>query len=182
MKHRIIFLAICLLGAVAAQASEELVIASTERLAATELAGYLGRLYPQERFVTAERLPAPGKAILVGSDAAVRAMIADAKLTTPQSFAVHVVQREGRDIGVIAGADPRGTLYGVYALLERLGCGFYLSGDALSPPRTERFSFDEWSLASAPLVGDRLVFNWHNFLSGCSTWDHGQSRALSRRP
>ncbi|MHC4687123.1 MAG: hypothetical protein ACYTEW_22865, partial [Planctomycetota bacterium] len=26
-------------------------------------------------------------------------------------------------------------------------------------------------LSDAPLVQDRIVFNWHNFLSGCSTWN-----------
>lgn len=28
-----------------------------------------------------------------------------------------------------------------------------------------------WSFADRPLVPDRIVFNWHNFLSGCSTWN-----------
>ena len=107
------------------------------RLSAQELAGYLQKIYPRERFVIAEQLPESGRGILVGS----------------------------------VGADSRGVAYGVYGLLEKLGCGFYLSYDAISPPRREPFSLDGWQLADRPLVHDRLVFNWHNFLSGCSTWN-----------
>ena len=75
-----------------------------------------------------------------------------------------------RELGIIAGADVRGVAFGVYALLEKLGCGFYLSYDAFPPPQSAAFSFAGWQLAAQPLVRDRLVFDWHNFLSGCSTW------------
>ena len=27
------------------------------------------------------------------------------------------------------------------------------------------------AFADKPLVNERIVFNWHNFLSGCSTWN-----------
>ena len=37
--------------------------------------------------------------------------------------------------------------------------------------KAEPFSFSDWQLADKPLVRDRLVFDWHNFLSGCSTWN-----------
>ena len=88
-------------------------------------------------------------------------------LKTPESF---VITNRG-STAVIAGADPRGVLFGVYGLLEKLGFGFYLSYTANPPARTGPFSFDGWELADRPLVATRLVFNWHNFLSGCSTWD-----------
>ena len=104
-----------------------------QRLAVEELASCLGRMYPQTRFVTAGKLPASGKAILVGSDASVRSMIPDADVSTPESYAVRSVRRGNQQLGIIAGADTRGVVYGVYALLEKLGCGFYLSGDALPP-------------------------------------------------
>lgn len=88
-------------------------------------------------------------------------------LKTPESFAI----ASRASTAVIAGADPRGVLFGVYALLEKLGFGFYLSYTAYPPARTGPFSFAGWELADRPLVATRLVFNWHNFLSGCSTWD-----------
>jgi hypothetical protein len=136
--------------------------AVAERTAAQELSERLERLYPRDRFPVADAPPAEGPAILLGSSYA-----AKYKLTVAGSFAVTT---DGR-FGVVAGADPPGTLYGVYALLERLGWGFYLSYEAAPPPRREAFSFAGWELASAPLVRDRVVFNWHNFLSSATTWD-----------
>ncbi|MBI5397196.1 MAG: hypothetical protein HZA91_18010, partial [Verrucomicrobia bacterium] len=145
-----------------------------ERFAAGELAGCLGRLYPQTKFVAATRRPASGAAIVVGSagsDATLRELAGGADLSKPESFVVRTVRRDGREIGVIAGADARGVMFGVYALLEKLGCGFYLSCDALPVARTGPFSFTGWELCDTPLVADRVVFDWHNFLSGCSTWN-----------
>jgi hypothetical protein len=145
-----------------------------ERLAAQDLARILHQLYPGDQFVLAEALPAAGQCILVGSvaqDAEVWKRVAANKLAVSESYVVSVAHEGGRQLGIIAGADPRGTAYAVYGLLEKLGCGFYLSGDTLPAPRREEFSFAAWELASRPLVGDRLVFDWHNFLSGCSTWN-----------
>jgi hypothetical protein len=173
----IILITLCLVLTADAKPADTVVIVASdkmnpvEQLAAEELAGYLSRIYPQTRFVKARNVPASGRAVLLGSDAAVRAMIADADLSLPDSYAVRNVRRDDRQLGIIVGADARGTVYGVYALLERLGCGFYLSYDAVPPARTEPFSFDGWSLSNEPLVRDRIVFDWHNFLSGCSTWN-----------
>ena len=43
-------------------------------------------------------------------------------------------------------------------------------------PRSAPFVFEDWDVSDYPLVPTRLVFNWHNFLSGCSTWDLEQWR------
>lgn len=138
-----------------------------EALAATELARYLGKLYPGDRFRVAANAPGKQISIAVGTprDTPELARFKD-RLGKPESF---VVSAAG-STGYIAGADPRGTLYGVYALLEKLGCGFYLSYDTLPAPRNA-FGFAEWKLADEPLTGDRIVFNWHNFLSSASTWE-----------
>ena len=45
---------------------------------------------------------------------------------------------------------------GVYALLEKLGWGFYLSYDAAPPPRTVPFDFAGWELADTPVFADRV--------------------------
>jgi hypothetical protein len=63
------------------------------------------------------------------------------------------------------------VLHGVYGLLEKLGCGFYLSFETLPKPRKGRADFTSWKLSDAPLSKERIVFNWHNFLTGCSAWD-----------
>ena len=152
-------------------AVETVTIASSETLAATQLASYLGKLHPQTLFVTGAAIPGDATAIVVGSDATVRSLVPGADLSIPESYHVTTVRRNGRELGVIAGADPRGTLAGVHALLQNLGFGFDLTGDELPAPSAEPFGFTAWSLANAPLVGERIVFNWHNFLSGCSTWN-----------
>lgn len=142
-------------------------------LAAEDLTRCLGQLYPREKFVRADTLPGAGLAVLVGTltDPQVRARAGEAPPLAPESYVVRVAGEDQPQVGVVAGADGRGTAYGVYALLEKLGCGFYLSYDAVPPARTEPFSFEGWALADAPLVRERLVFQWHNFLSGCSTWN-----------
>ena len=148
------------------------------RLAAQDLADILGRLYPGDRFSLAATLPGTGRVILLGkaADALVRPWMGGAAPTAPESFVVRVERASGREIGVIAGADARGAAFGVYQLLSRLGCGYYLSGDVLPSPKTAPFDFSGWALENAPIVPTRLVFDWHNFLSGCSTWNRQEWR------
>ena len=143
--------------------------APVERAAAEELAGYLGRIYPEERFALSEQLPASGRAILLGAPATeprLKSLLASLP-TAPESFTVATAG----DVGVIAGADSRGVVYGVYGLLEKLGCGFYLSYETLAPARSGAFSLEGWQLSNRPAAKERLVLNWHNFLSGCSAWN-----------
>ncbi|MCP5067486.1 MAG: hypothetical protein GY946_13055, partial [bacterium] len=73
--------------------------------------------------------------------------------------------------GLIIGADERGVVHGVYALLRKLGYGYSLGGDLEPVPRTGGFTVGDWDLSDRPLVPRRFVFNWHNFLSGCSSWN-----------
>ena len=145
-----------------------------EQLAARTLAQQLGQLYPREKFLRADALPESGRCILLGTAAnapRARACLAAAALTNAEAYVIATLAEGPRRLGLVAGTDARGAAYGVYALLEKLGCGFYLSGDVLPRPRTEPFSFVGWALTNCPLAGDRLVFDWHNFLSGCSTWN-----------
>lgn len=146
---------------------------TNEYLAAQDLKATLGRLYPQDQFILATNLPATGMAILVGtvSEIQARTHLSNDRLKTPEAFTVCTRQIGGLNLGIIEGADSRGVADAIYAILEKLGCGFYLSCDTYPPPRSEPFSFDGWQLADQPLVSDRIVLEWHNFLSGCSTWN-----------
>jgi hypothetical protein len=137
-----------------------------EKLAASELANYLGKLYPADQFSVGTSGKPPSIILGTPRDTPDLAQFKD-RLSTPESF---VVAATG-PTAYIAGADPRGTLFGVYALLEKLGCGFYISYDTLPAPRNEPFGFAQWKLADAPLYGDRIVFDWHNFLSSASSWE-----------
>ena len=165
-------------GVVHAQQRIPVVVApqasAVEALAANELSRYLAKIYPGRSFPVGTALPAAGPAVLVGtpqSQPELRRLVEPERLQGPESFVVSTAARGVGRIGMVAGADPRGILYGVYALLEKLGCGFYLSYDALAPPRKGPFTFDEWELADVPLAGDRILFDWHNFLSSASTWE-----------
>ncbi len=157
-----------------AQTNVTIVVSSkataVERLAATELSSHLHLLYPQVPFAIAATPGANKPVVMVGTPAGFPELaryVDTGQLKTPESFVI----TNRASTAVVAGADPRGVLYGVYALLEKLGFGFYLSYTADPPARTGPFSFAGWDLSDNPLVAARLVFNWHNFLSGCSTWD-----------
>ncbi|HUT10372.1 MAG TPA: hypothetical protein VMY42_07745 [Thermoguttaceae bacterium] len=145
-----------------------------DRRAGEELAGLLEAIYPSTPFVLAGQMPEEGNAILVGSPAGnplLQKYLGDGKLAGRGSFVVTTAEDNGRRIGVIAGFDARATLHAVYALAERLGHGFYMSYDARPDDDEKPFDFQQWNLADAPIFGERIVFNWHNFLSSCSTWD-----------
>lgn len=151
-----------LIGTVASCTAEIAVVVpenadAVEKLAASELAAYLARMYPAERFTVTHRLPAGRAVEFTHSNGA------------PESFSVSAKANRA----VIAAADPRGALYAVYTLLDKLGCGFYLSYETMPTARPGSPNFMEWKLDDAPLVRDRIVFDWHNFLSSASTWEYG---------
>lgn len=149
--------------------------APLEKIAAKELSHYLGKLYRNTRFEVVDNTAKDARYVIflgrVDSFPELMEHLAGNKPEGPESYVVTTTDMNGREVGAILGSDPRGAAYGVYRLLEKLGCGFYLSFDTLPPDQRESFSFDGWELSDAPLVRDRFVFNWHNFLSGCSTWN-----------
>jgi len=143
---------------------------TVEKIAAEELTTHLRTLYPSTYFETGS--PEPGApAIYLGTAQDLPGSYASElrnKLDKEDSFAIKVIDSR---TAVIAGASPRATLYAVDALLEKLGFGFYLSYNTAPAPAQMAFSFSGWELEDAPIAGERLIFNWHNFLSGCSTWN-----------
>ncbi|MCC7497761.1 MAG: hypothetical protein IT160_09300 [Bryobacterales bacterium] len=144
-----------------------------EKLAASELTAHLALLYPATRFVVSGSAVS-GPSVLLGTPASMPELAGYLQRDhpgTPDSFVVTTVKSRNTRRAVVAGADPRGALFAVYALLEKLGFGFYLSYSTQPPARQGPFNFDGWALADRPLAATRMVFNWHNFLSGCSTWD-----------
>ncbi|MDD2598169.1 MAG: discoidin domain-containing protein [Kiritimatiellae bacterium] len=144
-----------------------------EKIAAEELMSYLSKLYPATRFTAGANLKGGSSfTIRLGTPAStpeLAATVGREKVAQPESY---VVTTDGPQSGIILGADPRGVIYGVYGLLEKLGCGFYLTSDSLPEALPGTFSLQGWDLADHPLVRDRFVFNWHNFLSGCTGWDY----------
>jgi len=147
-----------------------------EVLAARELVGFLAELYPQAEFrLTPASAPNDATHLIVVGTKATRSQLLGAdersQLEAPGGFVVVTRPWQGKPAGFVVGSDSQGLWHGVYRLLERLGCGFYLSFDALPAVPPGEFSFERWAMRDAPLVPVRMVFNWHNFLSGCSTWN-----------
>ncbi len=148
--------------------------APLEKTAADELSHYLSQLYPGASFevVNVDSRDSDHLVYLGCTDSfpLLEELAGSKDIASPESFKITTARIDNRTAGIISGKDPRSVIYGVYNLLEKLGCGFYLSCDTL-PKEKGKFSFEGWELSDAPLVRDRIVFNWHNFLSGCSTWN-----------
>jgi hypothetical protein len=145
-----------------------------EKFAAEELATHLQHLYPDQQFSVTTSEPSGASHILLGTVQSLPQLaqyVPASSLAKPESFVVSTAREGNAEIGVVAGADPRGALYAVYGLLEKLGYGFYLSYNTEPAPRAGPFQFEGWKLSDAPLFPDRAVLPWHNFLSGSSAWD-----------
>jgi hypothetical protein len=142
-----------------------------ERTAADELLANLRRLYPAMNLSIGE--PVAGSAsVFLGTTADFPVSLLDqvkSRLTEPDGYVVETTTGEHPG-AIIAGANPRATLYAVDALLDKLGFGFFLSYNTVPAP-LPAFNFDAWHLADSPIVATRTIFEWHNFLSGCSTWN-----------
>jgi hypothetical protein len=151
-------LGVFLFAALSAQAEQIAIVVSPQapiptRTAAQELASHLAAMYPDNHFNIVPAAPVSGKVISFAQGAP----------NNPEDFIVtHTSQS-----ATITGAPSNG----VYALLEKLGWGFYLSYEAAPPPTKRPFNFDAWTLGGHPVFPDRVIFNWHNFLSSASTWD-----------
>lgn len=158
---------------VAAQTSVEIVSAegasTVEKIAADELASHLHVLYPSTAFIVGapqEGLPAIYLGTAQNLPQSYTAGL-KTKLDTPDSFVIKTI---GHD-AVIAGESPRAVLFAVDALLEKLGFGFYLSYNTSPSPSPSAFSLSGWEMEDTPIAAERVIFDWHNFLSGCSTWN-----------
>lgn len=132
--------------------------------AADELNKYLGQMYSGVEFITVGANENADIQFVTTEKAKERGI--QSLPTKQESF--RILQKE-KTLYIIS-PDERGLLNGTYALLEKLGCGFYISGD-VCPEQKKWVGFDGWEMEDTPLTGDRFLFNWHNFLSGCTGWN-----------
>lgn len=140
----------------------------TLQFAAVELAQTLGKIYPGTQFIVSTRNQRNGAKIQLITQK--ESVFTSLNLSLPAQLEGAFTITHADKEAFIAGFDDFGVLQGVYRLLEKLGCDFQLSGD-LIPARKEEFNFENWVLSDFPLQEERIVFNWHNFLSGCTGWD-----------
>ncbi len=72
---------------------------------------------------------------------------------------------------LVGGTTPEGVQRGAYALLERLGVGFYLGGDALPQRRASLSLPADLDEVGQPVFRIRGSLPWYNFLNSPTTWD-----------
>jgi len=135
----------------------------TGNIAANELNRYFSDMYTDRNFSMAEN---NGKAdiLFMLSNQAEGFGLSD---LPQQKESFLITQKEGKLF--IVAPDERGLLNATYALLEKLGCGFYISRDVI--PAKKWTGIEGMDMKDAPLTGDRFLLNWHNFLSGSTGWD-----------
>ncbi len=131
-----------------------------EKFAAKELQSYLSKIYPECEFSVGGE-PGDGKSIYL--------IVTDTIEGVPDNKEGYLLKAEGENAFIISKGNT-GLIYGVYGILERLGCGFFLS-DEMLPEQKKDFNFSAWNFSNEPLIEERFVFNWHNFISGCTGWD-----------
>lgn len=108
---------------VAGAAADPKIVDDPERHAAEELAQFLGEISGARFEIKPLAKAGAGPRILVGREAA-RSLISQADFAALGSEG-YLVRAKGTDLA-IAGAKPRGTLYGVYSFLEdQMGCRWF---------------------------------------------------------
>jgi hypothetical protein len=142
----------------------------TARLAAGELSRYLFLITGQPSPVVTD-LPPRGTAVVLDSRlAAGLGVEAPPDSAGGQGYRLATRTRGRTRCVVIASRAPVGLLYGVYGLLEELGCGFYAGGDSL-PDRPSRAAFSvPRDRCEAPAFKVRGNMLHYNFLCGCTAW------------
>ncbi|MCX6359632.1 MAG: alpha-glucuronidase family glycosyl hydrolase [Armatimonadetes bacterium] len=178
--------ALCLAGRAAAAGADvdltraEIVLGSgtdrLEALAARELQRYLG-LMGAGRCRIVPQAQGAGTRLVLGtphSSSDVARLIAATKTAGTlgdEGYLLHT--RPGRV--TLAASTPRGVLWAAYGLLERLGVGFFLGGDALAGAGPARLP-EGLSLVERPALKVRGSLPWYNFLDSPTTWDRDDFR------
>lgn len=100
----------------------------SERHAAGELQNFLHQISGARLDIAYDCANAPAKSILIGEGPATRAL----GFTAPGGSEEYRIQTSGQRL-IIAGGRLRGTLYGVYAFLDKLGCRWFTAGVSRIP-------------------------------------------------
>ncbi len=163
------------------QAKETIMICTTpeagslEKQAAEVLSGNLKEIYPKTTFQLTDKLTKIPSIIIgtykeLSKNSELAGYIRQPK---DGGFIITSAAQSGNIKEIIIGSTPRSLLDAVYTLSEKLGFGYYLSYD-IKPESKAKINFPDWEMEDFPLVKERIVFNWHNFLSGCSGWNFSE--------
>lgn len=155
---------------------------AAERFAAEELVSHLEAMSGAKYGVRTDAGDLPPRAILVGRSRFVEQVGMDVDWETlgKEEYLLRVV---GHHL-VVAGGRPRGTLYGVYALLEQeLGCRWFAPDTSLVPER-RRIQVDRLNVTGNPAFAyrDPWIYVGRQRQPICSQWwwDHYDLDYISR--
>ncbi len=145
-----------------------------EKTAAAELVELLQGAYADTQFRVVRSLPDQGDVIVLGTIESMpflKAKVASDALASEGAFAAGHEQSDGRILAWVCGQSPRAVLDGVYQVLSRrYDFGFAMSFAASENIRPGPFSLEHWQLADAPLIPERFLFAWFNYLEVNGTW------------
>jgi len=144
----------------AGQSKHRIVISAeatpSERYAAEELQNYLQRIGGVKLPIVTDSEASGSHQILLGDNASLRKL--DAGIVLSKLGTDGFVLRTGPDRLIIAGGKPRGTLNGVYALLEeRLGVRWFTSEVEIAP-KLESIKLPDLNETRIPALQYREVF------------------------
>lgn len=126
----------------------------SERYAAEELQTYLKKITGATLLITNELAPRQAREILVGGSSRTSRLELGLEQLGPEGFALRT---DGKRL-IIAGGRPRGTLYGVYELLERHLGVRWLTPEVERAPRTNRLVIARLKESKIPALEYREVF------------------------
>jgi len=149
--------------------------ASTECFAAVELRRFLSSctaISPANIQLTwTKELPKAGFVFVIGSrrsNPLIGSLSAEGDnspaLTTPESFRMRVIPHGSAGVCIIEGKGRIGTLYGVYAYLERLGMRFFGLGEqgTVYPDGKVAIPNEPFDLTENPAFMTRGFYAWEN--------------------
>ena len=154
-----------------------------EVLAARELLRYLYRVSGKIGSIAADdAIPAGSRRTMILIDAGGGNRLAaaveeredlpvDAKSLGDEGFRLKATTCQEKPAVLIAAAKPVGVLRGVYALLEKVGFGFYLGGDTFPPAGTAMVVSGSLDEVHKPAFEVRGSLPWYNFLNSPTPWD-----------
>ncbi len=126
-----------------------------DQRAVVELQQFIGEMSGVRLPVVSNCQPAKSRYIFVGDSAALHSVLPgiDARAFGPEEY---VLKTAGKHL-VIAGGAPRGTLYGVYGFLDRLGCRWF-TGQVTRIPKRSAIRIDSLDAREKPAFEYREPF------------------------
>jgi hypothetical protein len=145
-----------------------------ERYAASELCGYLEKLFAIQTQTTTNIRASAEELFLIGSPAT-NAAVKQATVRQPfpkvsdQGIVLRRTEFRKRPALIVGGGSPQATLWAVYELAERWGVRYLVHGDVL-PEKSAEFRLPELNVTREPILRGRQAGTISDFAGGFESW------------